>query len=230
MANILIIGGSSGIGKQLATQLDEKGHQLWVSYNETKVESTASITAFQYNVLHDVFPTDDLPDTLDALVYCPGAIQLKPFQHISSDDVLDDYKLQVGGAIKVLQACLSKLKKSEQASVVLFSTVAVQAGFPFHAQVSASKGAIEGLTRALAAEFSPDIRVNAVAPSITDTPLAKKILGNEKKRANLEKQNPMKRIGQPSDIANAVQFLLSNETSWVTGQVIHVDGGQSVIQ
>jgi NAD(P)-dependent dehydrogenase (short-subunit alcohol dehydrogenase family) len=137
--------------------------------------------------------------------------------------------LQVLGAVNTIQSILPQLKATKNASIVFFSTVAVQKGFNFHSLVSSSKGAIEGLTRALAAELAPIIRVNAIAPSLTDTPLAKKLLSSDEKKAFHAKQNPLQKIGQPEDIADVAAFLLSDKSSWITGQVLHVDGGTSVI-
>ena len=155
---------------------------------------------------------------------------MKPFHRIKPLDFIEDYNLQVIGAVKVLQAVLPRLKKSNTASIVLFSTVAVQSGFTFHSQVSASKGALEGLTKALSAEFAPKIRVNCIAPSITDTPLASKILGSEEKKEANAQRHPLKKIGTAENIAEMAKFLLSEKSSWVTGQVLHVDGGMSVIR
>jgi NAD(P)-dependent dehydrogenase (short-subunit alcohol dehydrogenase family) len=143
---------------------------------------------------------------------------------------MEDYHLQVLGAIKVIQNILPKLKSAENASIVLFSTVAVQLGFNFHTQVSTSKGALEGLTRALAAELAPVVRVNAIAPSLTDTPLAHKLLNNEEKKEVNGQRHPLKRIGHPKDIAEMAAFLLAEKSSWMTGQIIHVDGGISSIK
>ena len=138
--------------------------------------------------------------------------------------------MQVLGAIKAIQMVLPILKKSEQASILLFSTVAVQSGFNFHSQVSVSKGAIEGLTKSLAAELAPSIRVNAIAPSLTDTPLAAKLLNTDQKREANAQRHPLKRIGTAEDIAETAAFLLSRKSSWITGQIIHVDGGMSSIK
>lgn len=210
MANYLIIGASSGIGKQLATQLVESGNRVYGTYNSTEASTTSdSLSYHQLNVLDESLNLDFLPDTLDGIAYCPGSINLRPFGRIPPSDFMDDYSLQAVGAIKVIQSLFSKLRKSGKASIVLFSTIAVQNGSPYHSQVSASKGAIEGLTKALAAEFSPKIRVNCIAPSLTDTPLAGNLLStDEKKEANAAK-NPLKRNGEAADIANMAEFLLS---------------------
>jgi NAD(P)-dependent dehydrogenase (short-subunit alcohol dehydrogenase family) len=231
MANYLIIGGSSGIGQSLVHLLAQNGHLVSASYFKgEQIEKIPNVNYFHYNVL-EAFPENEfLPESLDGLVYCPGAIDLKPFGRISPEQFLEDYNLQVVGAIRVLQAVSSKLLKGSNPSVILFSTVAVQSGFPFHTKVSASKGAIEGLTKALAAEFAPKIRVNAIAPSLTNTPLASKLLiSDEKKEANALR-HPLKKIGQPMDLANMAEFLLSEKASWITGQIMHVDGGMSALK
>lgn len=167
---------------------------------------------------------------IDGLVYCPGSIHLRPFERIKPSDFTADYELQVVGAIKVIQAVLPYLKRSDKASIVLFSTLAVQTGLPFHTQVSASKGAIEGLCRALAAEFAPKIRVNCIAPSLTDTPLANSLLNTEQKREANALRHPLKRIGTSEDIANLTEFLLTEKSSWITGQIHAIDGGLSVLK
>lgn len=228
MAAHVIIGSSSGIGSFLAKELIAEDHQVYGTFYKTTTASTEGFAAWQpLNVLDENPDFSFLPDVIDGLVYCPGAVNLKPFARIKTDDFLSDYQLQVIGAVKVIQACLPKLKNSSQASVVLFSTVAVQTGFNFHSLVSSSKGALEGLTRALAAEFAPKIRVNCIAPSITDTPLAAALLNtDEKKEANAQR-HPLKKIGRPEDLANLASFLLSKKSSWITGQIIHADGGMS---
>jgi len=232
MSNYLIIGGSSGIGLKTAEILAEKKHRVYATYHST-VPSVKSeeIKYFRHNVLEDSFPFADLPDSLDGMVYCPGAINLKPFHRFKSDQFIEDYRLQVVGAVKTIQDVLPMLKAAEKSSIVLFSTVAVQTGFNFHSLVSASKGAIEGLTRALSAEFAPRIRVNCIAPSLTDTPLAERLINTpEKKQSNAER-HPLKRIGETADIANAVSFLLDNEMAgWITGQILKTDGGISTIK
>ena len=231
MENYLIIGGSSGIGNQLATQLAESGKQVIATFNTNKpVSENPGVSYHHLNVLEEPLSVDFLPDELAGLVYCPGSINLRPFERIKPADFEADYKLVVMGAIKLIQLVLPKLKKSENASIVLFSTVAVQSGLPFHAQVAASKGALEGLTKALAAEFAPRIRVNCIAPSLTNTPLAASLLNTEQKVEANAQRHPLKRIGTTEDIANMAAFLLSEKASWITGQIIHVDGGMSSIK
>jgi NAD(P)-dependent dehydrogenase (short-subunit alcohol dehydrogenase family) len=231
MANTLIIGASSGIGASLAKQLIAEEHQVFGTFNKTTGTSPLGFAKFQQlNVLEENPDFSFLPDSLDGLVYCPGAVNLKPFARVKPEDFVTDFQLQLVGAVKVIQACLPKLKNSTHSSIVLFSTVAMQMGFNFHSLVASSKGAVEGLTKALAAEFAPKIRVNCIAPSITDTPLAGSLLNtDEKKEANAQR-HPLKKIGKPEDLANLAAFLLSEKSSWITGQVIHVDGGMSSLK
>ena len=231
MQNYLIIGGSSGIGQELANQLSQSDNQVIATFNKTEPRNENTLIHFHHlNVLDENLSVDFLPDELAGLVYCPGSINLRPFDRIKPADFETDYKLQVIGAIKLIQLVLPKLKKSRNASIVLFSTVAVQTGFPFHTQVAASKGAIEGLTKALAAELAPKIRVNCIAPSLTDTPLAAFLLNNEQKKEANALRNPLKRTGTTEDIANMAAFLLSPKASWITGQILHVDGGMSSLK
>lgn len=231
MKSYLIVGGSSGIGKALVDQLSGQGHQVYATYNQTElVSSEANVSYHQLDVMEDNIDLSFLPEQIDGVVYCPGSINLMPFHRIKPSNFMDDYQLQVVGAVNVLQQVLSRLKKSDSASVLFFSTVAVQTGFNFHAQVAASKGAIEGLTRSLAAEWAPKVRVNAIAPSITNTPLASKLLSSDEKiQANADR-HPLKKIGSPEDIANMASFLLSEQSSWVTGQIFTVDGGISSLK
>jgi NAD(P)-dependent dehydrogenase (short-subunit alcohol dehydrogenase family) len=229
MKNYLIVGASSGIGKQLANQLAANGHNVYGTFNNTEVDNTSGIKYFPLNVLDETLDLSFLPDQIHGIAYCPGSINLKPFKRIKPEAFTADYNLQVTGAIKVLQTVLPRMNQ-EGGPIVFFSTVAVQQGFNFHTQVAASKGAIEGLTRALAAELAPKIRVNCVAPSLTDTPLASRLLSTpEKKEANAQR-HPLKKIGTAEDIANAAAFLLSENSEWMTGQILHVDGGMSSLK
>jgi NAD(P)-dependent dehydrogenase (short-subunit alcohol dehydrogenase family) len=230
MGNYLVIGASSGIGQAITNQLAAEGHHVFATYQKNQFASSANITTFNLNVLDEQLDFSNLPASLDGLVYCPGAINLRPFSRITPNDFSQDFNLQVGGAIKVIQAVLPALKNSGNASVILFSTVAVQLGLNFHTQVSVSKGAIEGLTKALSAELAPSIRVNCIAPSLTDTPLAASLLNTEQKVEANALRHPLKRIGKVNDISEMACFLLSNKSSWITGQIMHVDGGMSAIK
>src|SRR5210317_1681990 len=186
--NYVVIGGSSGIGKEVVKVLEKQGSNVFATYNENRVENRDRVQYQPFNVQNDSFNLESLPETIDGLVYCPGSINLKPFKRFTDEDLMTDFELQVVGATRIIKCLLPRLLENGKASIVLFSTIAVQNGFNFHSQVSISKGAIEGLTRSLAAEFAPKIRVNAVAPSLTDTPLASKLLSSdEKKEANAQR-------------------------------------------
>jgi len=228
MKNIVIIGASSGIGKATAALLSVEGYNVYGTYNSGEI--AGDIQGQQLDVTDGVIDSSTLPDQIDGLIYCPGSINLKPFNRIKPESFAEDFNLQVLGAIKTIQTLLPNLKKSEQASIVLFSTVAVQSGFNFHSQVSVSKGAIEGLTKALAAEFAPQMRVNAIAPSLTHTPLASKLLSTDEKIEANGKRHPLQRIGTAEDIAEMARFLISDKSSWITGQIMHVDGGMSTLK
>ena len=229
MKNILVIGGSTGIGLQLVKNISAN-NRVYATYNQHLVNDFDHATFHPLNVLDSQFDLGFLPETIDGIAYCVGAINLKPFARISEDDFINDYKKQVGGAIRIIQALLPKLKMAEQASIVLFSTIAVQTGFPFHTLVASSKGAIEGLTKALAAEFAPKIRVNCIAPSITDTPLAAALLNTDEKKMANAQRHPLKQVGEASDIAGMAEFLLTEKSKWITGQIFHVDGGMSTLK
>ncbi len=230
MNNYLIIGHSSGIGKAISQKLSVNNRVFGTHFKNSSELNNQNITTHYLNVLDDNPDFSFLPESIDGLVYCPGSITLRPFARIKEEELLNDFKLQVTGAIKVIQACLPNLKSSNAASIVLFSTVAVQSGFNFHSLVSTSKGAVEGLTRALAAEFAPKIRVNCIAPSVTDTPLASALLNTPEKQEASAQRHPLKKIGTADNIADAAIFLLKDTSSWMTGQVIHIDGGMSSVK
>jgi NAD(P)-dependent dehydrogenase (short-subunit alcohol dehydrogenase family) len=222
--NIVVIGGNSGIGKVVTTSLESLGANVF-SYSRTQeMDSHLDIT-------EDFDAIKNLPEVIDGLVYCPGTINLKPFHRFSIADFQNDYNVNVLGAVRVLQACMKGLKKSNTASVVLFSTVAVGVGLGFHSSISSAKGAVEGLAKSLAAEWASNkIRVNVVAPSLTDTPLANQLLSTDDKKEASNKRHPLGRYGEPEDIASAALYLLSDDASWMTGQVLHLDGGMSAIR
>jgi 3-oxoacyl-[acyl-carrier protein] reductase len=228
--NILIVGASSGIGHALAQTLQAEGANLFLASRRQPADVAG--TYFQWDVTQPVGTLfDALPDTLHGLVYAPGTINLKPFQRLTTSDFQNDFQVNVLGAVSAIQSCLTRLRKAEGASIVLFSTVAVQTGMGFHATVATSKGAIEGLARSLAAELAPNhVRCNAIAPSLTDTPLATALLSTDEKREASNKRHPLGRFGTAADIANVAKLLLSDEGSWITGQVIGVDGGMGKLK
>jgi len=229
--NYLIIGASSGIGNALAHSLIKDGHFVTGTFNQTlEYESNPELNMHQLDVTAESLDLSFIPDQLDGLVYCPGSINLKPFKRIKPADFLKDFNLQVLGAIKIIQATLPALQSETNASILLYSTVAVTQGFNFHSQVSTSKGAIEGLTKALSAELAPSIRVNCVAPSLTDTPLASKLLSSDEKKTAHAERHPLKSIGSADSLAKVSKFLLTDDSDWITGQVIHADGGMSIIR
>ncbi|MEO1253427.1 MAG: SDR family oxidoreductase [Bacteroidota bacterium] len=228
--NYIIVGGSSGIGLELTKKLSEAGHHITVlSRSSGELGSLSNVKHIEFDVTSDEEPQIDL-DTIDGFVYCPGTINLKPFHGLKTKDFQHDFEVNVLGAVKTLQSVIKTLKKSENVSIVFFSTVAVTQGMPFHSSVAASKGAIEGITRSLAAELAPNVRVNCIAPSVTDTPLASRILSSDDKKEASGKRHALNRVGTPEEIAKMVSFLLSEESSWMTGQIIHLDGGMSSIR
>ena len=228
--NYLVIGGSSGIGKETVNLLANSGHDVYATYHSQPTDDRPHVHFMPLDVMDDQYQFANLPEQLDGLVYCPGSIQLRPFNRIKDEDFVNDFRLNALGAVKTIRTVMPRLRQGENSSVVLFSTIAVQRGFSFHAQVGMSKGAVEGLTRSLAAELAPKVRVNAIAPSLTDTPLASKLLNSEAKRESHAAKNPLKKVGDPRQLAEMVAFLLSSQSSWITGQIFHVDGGFSSIQ
>lgn len=224
--NYLIVGGSSGIGLALVQLLVKDNHQVYVA-SRSKRNLPESVHFIELDVLNNVSHLNDfLPQQLDGLAYCPGTINLKPFSRLSEQDFSHDFAVNVLGAVKVIQTVLPKLKASKTSSIVLFSSVAVKTGMGFHASVSASKGAVEGLALSLASEFAPyKIRVNVIAPSLTDTPLAANLLSSPERREASDKRHPLGRIGKADEIAEMAKFLLSEKSTWITGQTIGIDGG-----
>lgn len=227
--NILVIGGSSGIGLAVVKALRAENDNVWVwSRTTQELENIPGIVHQTVDVLaEEDLPVDSLPDQLSGVVYCPGSINLKPFRSFKPADFRAEFEINVVGAVRCLQAVERRLKKSGDGAVVLFSTVAVQRGLTFHSAISAAKGALEGLTRALAAEWAPKVRVNAIAPSLTDTPLAENLLATEDKRSASAERHPLKRVGRPEEIAAMATFLLGPSAAFMTGQVIGMDGGMS---
>lgn len=221
--NILIIGGSSGIGLQIVKKINEE-HNVFVANRTNESLSGLNHQYIKVDVSKETLDPSYLPDSLDGLVYCPGSINLRPFRGLKPETFIEDFNLNVMGAVRSINAVLKNLNNSSQASIVLFSTVAVQIGMPFHSSVAVSKGAIEGLTRSLAAELAPKISVNAIAPSLVNTPLAEKFLNSESKMERAVERHPLKKVGSADEIANFAIHLLFN-SSWMTGQILGIDGG-----
>jgi NAD(P)-dependent dehydrogenase (short-subunit alcohol dehydrogenase family) len=219
----LLIGGSSGIGEQVFTDMKVDSNLITISRSAL----SGSSMHFTCDILNDPLP--EIEDPLDGLVYFPGSLNLKPFRALTESDFIADFEINVLGAVRIIKQYLKNLRQSGIASVVLFSTVAVSKGMSFHSSVSTAKAAVEGLTRSLAAEFAPKVRFNAIAPSLTNTPLASRILKNEQSIKTSVDRHPMKRIGEVNDISNAVAFLLSEKSSWITGQILNVDDGLSTL-
>jgi len=227
MARVLIVGASSGIGAALAARIADD-HRLWTASRADEPGRGGSHIA--WDATAGDFPAEGLPDCLDGLVYCPGSIRLAPFERLSDQAFRDDFELNLLGAVRAIRAALPALKSSGGASIVLFSTVAVGLGMPMHASVAAAKGAVEGLVRSLAAELAPRIRVNAIAPSLTQTGLSGSLLKTERQRQAAAERHPLGRIGTAEEQAAAAAYLLSEGSRWMTGQVLHLDGGMSSVR
>ncbi len=228
MKQFALVGGSHGIGSELLKKWIAAGHRVHVAAREPDALRSLGCECQFFDASQPGPLT--WPDRLDGLVYCPGTITLKPFARCTPDDFLRDYQINVLGAVAALQSALPALKQSSQASVVLFSTVAVAQGMAFHASIAAAKGAIEGLARSLAAEWAPRIRVNVVAPSLTRTPLAEPLLNTDSKAQAAAMRHPLQQVGEPEDVAQLVDFLVSEASRFITGQVLRPDGGLSALR
>ena len=221
MKNILIVGGSKGIGEQVLSEMILENHIINLSRSLPKISNT-NLSNYTVDILHDELP--DL-EKLDSIVYCPGSINLKPITRLSLQDFRDDFEINIIGAVKTIQKYLPLLKRSNNGSIVLFSTVATKLGMPYHSSVVASKSAVDGLVKTLGAELAPKIRVNAVAPTITNTDLASNILRNDKIVENMVERHPLKKILVPNEVAKMVKFLISDDSSSISGQTFNLDAG-----
>jgi 3-oxoacyl-[acyl-carrier protein] reductase len=226
----LLIGGSSGIGLATARTLLATGHQVTTACRNAAPLAQLGVPVLPFDALAPELDPTGLPEVLDGLVYFPGSIQLKPFHRLTADDFLNDLRVNCLGAVAAIQAALPALKRSGSASIVLFSTVAAAQGMPFHASIAAAKGAVEGLAKSLAAEFAPGIRVNVIAPSLTDTPLAAPLLNTDAKREAAAKRHPLQRVGSAEEVAELVAFLLSDASKSMSGQILRPDGGLSSLR
>lgn len=224
--NLAIVGASSGIGAEIARLLSEQGANLFTYSRRPPTHLPPMAHWEAVDITEETFQLHGLPDALHGVVYCPGSIHLKPFGRISAADFRKELEINAVGAFRVLQQTFPHLKAAGPgSSALLFSTVAVQTGMPFHSGIAAAKGAVEGLVRALAAEWAPSVRINAIAPTLTDTPLAAALLSNDEKRHNAAQRHPLRRIATPADIAQTACFLLSDAAQFITGQIWAVDGG-----
>ncbi len=222
--NILLIGGSHGIGNAIVQHLHEGNNVYVASRNNENLPD--GVTHITFDAATDQLDTSQLPEALHGFVYCPGSINLKPFKMLKQEQFEEDMAINFFSLIKVTRDVLPLLTKDGNSSVVFFSTVAVQTGMPFHTSVAAAKGAIEGFAKALAAEYAPTVRVNVIAPSLVDTPLAGRLLNNDAKKEKMGDLHPLKRVGTPEDIAGLAVYLLEQNAGWMTGQVLGINGGK----
>ena len=221
MKNIVIIGGTKGIGKSIVSEVVENNKVVCLSRNQTDF-SHDNYTFHNFDAL-----VDDYPDfeSVDCLIYCPGSINLKPISTLSLDDFRNDFELNVIGAVRAIKKYLNLLKKSGSASILLFSTVATKLGMPYHASVSVAKSGIDGLVKTLGSELAPKVRINAIAPTITNTELASKILRNDKVIENMVERHPLKKILSSNEVAKMASFLISEDASSISGQIFNMDAG-----
>ncbi|WP_438989017.1 SDR family NAD(P)-dependent oxidoreductase [Polaribacter sp.] len=221
MSNLVVVGGSKGIGQAIVNSLIEKNKIFNIS-RTAPLQSHANLTHYNCDIL-----SDDLPDldAIDTLIYCPGSINLKPISRLKLDDFRDDFEINVVGAVKAIQHYLPKIKNGKNPSILLFSTVATKLGMPFHASVAAAKSGVEGITKSLGAELAPTIRVNAIAPTVTNTDLAAKLLRNERMIENITDRHPLKKFLKPQEVADLATFLISEKANSISGQIFELDCG-----
>ncbi|MCK7591257.1 SDR family oxidoreductase [Subsaxibacter sp. CAU 1640] len=221
MKTYIIIGGSKGIGRSIVNSLVKENKVINISRNAPDLEHK-NLTHHSIDVLNDELPEIE---NADRLVYCPGSINLKPFNRLSIEEFKSDFEINVLGAVKVIQKYLDILKSGQNPSILLFSTVASKLGMPYHASIATAKSGVEGLVKSLGAEFAPNVRINAIAPTVTDTELASKLLRNEKMIENITERHPLKRFLDPKEVAEMATFLLSDKATSISGQVFEMDCG-----
>ena len=228
MKNFLLIGGSYGIGLEIA-KITSAENNIFVASRTKPDDLPIEIAHITFDALTDSIDSVKLPDVIDGFVYCPGSINLRPFKAIKPEAFESDMAINFFAMVKIIQSLLPKLLASENCCIVLFSSIAATSGMPFHTSIAAAKGAVESFAKALAAEFAPKIRVNVIAPSLTQTPLSEKFLNTPEKQEKSALRHPLKSFGKAENIAQMAAFLMSDKASWITGQVLHVDGGLSTI-
>jgi len=221
MKTIILVGGSKGIGNAILKKLVNTCKVINISRTSPD-ENHANLTHFSCDITQDELP---VIENADSLIYCPGSINLKPISRLSIDDFKNDFEINVLGAVKTIQYYLPLLKNGASSSILLFSTVAAKLGMPFHASIATAKGGVEGLVKSLGAELAPKIRVNAIAPTVTDTDLASKLLRNDKMIQNITERHPLKKFLSPEEVADMAQFLISDSASSISGQIFQMDCG-----
>lgn len=229
-ASFVVVGGSKGIGLGIVKRLVDAGEKVVVlSRTSTGLEGLNGVSHLPVDLSADEVFTESLPERIKGLAYCPGSLNLKMFRSLKPEAFRSDFEVNVIGAVKSIQAAMPGLKATKNSSLLMFSTVAVGQGMVAHASIAASKGAIEGLTRSLASELAPNTRVNCIAPALTDTPLAERFFASQDKVSAMSQKYPLKRTGNVDDLAAMSVFLMSDQASWITGQVVGVDGGMSSV-
>lgn len=221
MKTIIIIGGSKGIGKAITQKLAAYCKVINISRTPPTI-SHQNIEHYTCDVLNDDLPNIEFADTL---IYCPGSINLKPISRLSIEDFKNDFEINVLGAVKSIKFYLPILKNGNQPSILLFSTVANKLGMPFHASIATAKSGVDGLVKSLGAELAPTIRINAIAPTVTNTELASKLLRNDKMVENIKQRHPLKKFLNPDEVANMAEFLISDKAASLSGQIFNMDCG-----